>query len=344
MRRLIFAAALALFVIGPSAWAQVPATKDQDADVPQSPMRTPAPAQPIASKPGTGGMPMNGMGNNMPIRNMMGTMRMMRPTAPGTGGMATIDRVEGRIAFLRTELMITDAQATAWNDFAEALRTNAKKLGEVCASMMAQPSAGQQQAPTLADRLELQERWLLARLEGTRTIKVAFTNLYGALSDDQKKTANELVAPHMGMGMMTMMQGQMQPGQNDSYGERSFEPRGRDGEYGYRERRGFGPRDSRRDDDYRYGERRGFGPRDSRRDDDYSYGERRGLGPRDSRRDDDYGHGERRGFGPRNSGRDDDHGYREQRGFGPRGSGRDNDYGYRERQGFGPRGSGRDCD
>jgi hypothetical protein len=123
----------------------------------------------------------------------------------------------------------------------------------------------------LADRLELQERWLLARLEGTRTIKVAFTNLYGALSDDQKKTADELVAPHMGMGMgmMRMMQGQIQPGQNYSYGERrGLEPRGRDGDYGYGERRGFGPRGSGRDDDDGYGERRGFGPRGSGRDRD----------------------------------------------------------------------------
>ena len=213
MRRLMFAAAVALSATGPLAWAQAPATQDHEAHhPPQSPTPAGAPAQP-SGQPGTGGMPMNTMGNNMPMMNMTGMMGMMGPRGPGMGGMATIDRVEGRIAFLRAELKITDVQTTAWNAFAEALRVNAKKLGEVRASMMAQPSAGQQQAPTIADRLELQERWLLARLEGTRTIKVAFTNLSDALSDDQKKTANELVAPHMGMGMMTMMQGQMQPGQ-----------------------------------------------------------------------------------------------------------------------------------
>ena len=82
--------------------------------------------------------------------------------------------------------------------------------------MMAQPGAAQPQAPTLAERLDLQERWLLARLEGTRAIKAAFTTLYGTLSDEQKKTADELLAPHMGMmgtmGMMRMMRGQMSPG------------------------------------------------------------------------------------------------------------------------------------
>ena len=78
--------------------------------------------------------------------------------------------------------------------------------------MMARAGSGQQQGPTMADRLDLQEQWLVARLEGTRAIKSAVANLYGALSDDQKKTADELIAPHMGMGMM-MMHGQMQPGQ-----------------------------------------------------------------------------------------------------------------------------------
>jgi hypothetical protein len=147
---------------------------------------------------------------------MMRMMRGMRMMGPGTSGMSTIDRVEGRIAFLRAELKITDAQASAWNAFADALRTNAQKLGQVRASMMPQPSAAQPQAPTLAERLDLQERWLLARLEGTRAIKAAFTTLYGTLSDEQKKTADELLAPHMGMtgmmGMMRMMRGQMQPG------------------------------------------------------------------------------------------------------------------------------------
>ena len=167
-----------------------------------------------------GGMPMmdmmKGMMSNMPMMtmmNMMETMQAAKMMGPGMGGMATIDRVEGRIAFLRAELKITDAQAGAWNAFADALRANAKKLGEVRASMMGKSGDAQQQASTMADRLDLQEQWLLARLEGTRAMKAAFTKLNEALSDEQKKTANDLLAPHMGMGMMAMMAAQMQPGQ-----------------------------------------------------------------------------------------------------------------------------------
>jgi hypothetical protein len=132
---------------------------------------------------------------------------MMRQSDDGMGGMAMIDHVEGRIAFLRTELKITDAQSSAWNAFADALRANAKGLAEVRASMMPQTGAAPQ---TLLDRLALQEKWLAARLEGTRAIKSALTNLVGTFSDEQKKTADELLAPHM--GMMAMMSG-MQPGQ-----------------------------------------------------------------------------------------------------------------------------------
>ena len=82
-------------------------------------------------------------------------------------------------AFLRTELKITEAQTGAWNVFADALRSNAKKLGEMRGAMM--PGAGPQQAPSMTERLDLQEKLLLARLESTRTMKSAVAGLYGTL-------------------------------------------------------------------------------------------------------------------------------------------------------------------
>ena len=149
---------------------------------------------------------------NMMSGNMM---QMMGSRQCGMGGIGTIDRVEGRIAFLRTELKITDTQSAAWNAFADTLRNNAKSLGEVRASMMSQAGTAPQ---TLVDRLTLQEKWLAARLEGTRAMKSALINLVGTLSDDQKKTADQLLGPHMGMNAMMcgmqsgQMGGQMQPG------------------------------------------------------------------------------------------------------------------------------------
>jgi len=221
MKASMIATALMLAATTAVTSAQAPTTGDPH-HPPQSATPAPAPAQPPTGQPGTGmmgDMPMmNMMGRmrdmmgDMPMMNMMAMMRMMRMMEMMGPGMTAIDRIEGRIAFLRAELNITEAQASAWNAFADAMRTNAKKLAEVRASMMARLDAGQQQAPTMAERLDQQERSLLARLEGTRALKSAVTNLYGTLSEDQKKTANELLAPQMGMGMMAMMPGQA-PGQ-----------------------------------------------------------------------------------------------------------------------------------
>jgi hypothetical protein len=209
MKSSLSAAALMIAVIASPSWiAPTTAQESRDAHHP-APAATPGPdaaQMPQPGQPGPAGMGM---------MNMMEMMRMMRMTemmGPGMAGMAMVDHVEGRIAFLRAELKITEAQASAWNVFADALRANAHKLAEVRGSMMPHAGSGQQQAPTMVERLELQERWLVARLEGTRAIRSAVTNLYAALSDDQKKTADELLAPHMGMGMMAMMSRQMQPG------------------------------------------------------------------------------------------------------------------------------------
>jgi len=202
MKASMIATALVLAATTAVASAQAPTAGDPH-HPPQSATPAPASAQPPTGQPGMGMM------GDMPMMNMMAMMRMMEMMGLG---MTAIDHIEGRIAFLRAELNITEAQASAWNAFADAMRTNAKKLAEVRASMMARLDAGQQQAPTMAERLDQQERSLLARLEGTRALKSAVTNLYGTLSEDQKKTANELLAPQMGMGMMAMMPGQ-RPGQ-----------------------------------------------------------------------------------------------------------------------------------
>ncbi|MBR1087748.1 Spy/CpxP family protein refolding chaperone [Bradyrhizobium manausense] len=210
MKNLTLAAAMLLMTASSPSWAQSATDRPEQKEAPAATQPTPPAGQPgMGSSQGMmGGGMMNMMGGRMPMMDMM--QMMMRHSGGGMDGMATIDHVEGRIAFLRTELKITDAQTSAWNAVADALRANAKSLGEVRASMMA--GAAPQ---TLLDRLTLQEKWLAARLEGTRAIKSALTNLDSSLSDEQKKTADELLAPHMGMmAMMSAMKsGQMGPGQ-----------------------------------------------------------------------------------------------------------------------------------
>ena len=229
MTRLTMATALTVAALAVPAWAQAPAGHDhsQPADsekstpAPANPTPAPSPSATATPQGGMGNMPMMAMMNDM--KNMMSNMSMMHGMGMmqaigmmgrGMGGMATIDRVEGRIAFLRAELKITDTQADAWNTFADALRTNARKLAEVRASMMPKPGDGQP-ASTLSARLDQQEQWLAARLDGTKAMKSAFVKLNEVLSDEQRKTANDLLAPHMGMGAMAMMPAQMSPEQKE---------------------------------------------------------------------------------------------------------------------------------
>ena len=156
------------------------------------------PANAPANSSGTSmppGMMMNmgdaGMmpGDRMPT-GMMGMMagRMMEMMSAHT---------DGWLAFLKTELKITDAQTPQWNAFADAVRANAKGMKEMHASMMETPTAA------LPDRLALHEKMLSAHLDAVRRMKAAVEPLYASFSDEQKRTADELVSP-MGMMMGTM--------------------------------------------------------------------------------------------------------------------------------------------
>jgi hypothetical protein len=203
MKPLTLAAALLFATVSSSSWAQAPA--DHELHHPDQKEAQPTPSPTQSGMMGYGMVKMMGV---VPMADMMQMMvGMMRPSGDA---MENIDHVEGHIAFLRTELKITDAQTNAWNAFADVLRANAKTLGELRSSMMSQSGS-----PSVVDRLSMQEKWLSARLDGTRAIKSALTNLIASFSDDQKKAADELLAPHMGMmGMMAAMRsGQMGPGQ-----------------------------------------------------------------------------------------------------------------------------------
>ena len=147
-------------------------------------------ANPAASaEPTTGGMPMHGYG--MMGQGMMGQGMM------GQGmGMMGGRHVEGRIAFLKTELKITEAQQKLWDAVADAMRANAKAMTTMRGGMMQTGAAA-----SLPDRLAAAEKLLDARLDALRKYKAAVDPLYAALSDQQKESADELMPPMMGMGM-----------------------------------------------------------------------------------------------------------------------------------------------
>jgi LTXXQ motif family protein len=175
-----------LALVAGAALAQQPQRDEHHpGSAPPAATAGPGPGMPGTSMPGAGGMPMMGMMRMMMGPDGMGGMPMM---AAMTG------HVEGRLAFLKTELKITEAQLPLWNAVADAIRANAKGMSAMSDGVM-----GAAQATTLPDKLAMREKMMTAHLEALRRFKSAVEPLYAALSDEQKKTANELLVGPMGM-------------------------------------------------------------------------------------------------------------------------------------------------
>lgn len=159
----------------------------QDAHHPEE---TPPQAAPSRPAPAQGGMGMMGHGDMMggdgmsAMMPMMAMMRMMQgPT-----------HVEGRIAFLKAELKITEAQNKPWNDFATALRQAGTKMRAGQMGMM-----GMGAGMSMPQLLDQHEKQLAARLETVRSLKSSLNALHAVLSEEQRKTLAQLHPMFMGM-------------------------------------------------------------------------------------------------------------------------------------------------
>jgi hypothetical protein len=173
----------------------------EDAHHPEGTAGAPSAAVPAApDTAASGAIPGQMMGPGM-MSEMM--FRMMPGVMSGPGMMAMApEHIEGRIAFLKTELKIAEAQQPLWDAFADALRASARDTAGMMADMQGAMMPTQTAAPvTLPQRIELYERTLAARLDSLRQLGAASQPLYAAFDDTQKRTADTLlmVGP---MGLM----------------------------------------------------------------------------------------------------------------------------------------------
>ena len=134
------------------------------------------------------------MGGCMGGMSGMGAATGTTGMAPGTTGMATgtadvTERIEGRIAFLKAELQITDKQMADWNVLAEALRSGRQHLVEARKFLVMDGKTSS------ADRLARYEGHLTERLEAIKSARAAFVRLYPTLVDAQKQTADAILVP-----------------------------------------------------------------------------------------------------------------------------------------------------
>jgi hypothetical protein len=128
-------------------------------------------------------------------QSMMGGHGMMGGGSASMCGRMTA-HIEGRLAFLKAELNITPEQEALWKDYANAVRDNAKSMSGRCTSLMGDSGASQKSLP---DRLDAQEQFVAARLDALRATNKALKPLYQALSDAQKKLADQLIRSSTGM-------------------------------------------------------------------------------------------------------------------------------------------------
>jgi Spy/CpxP family protein refolding chaperone len=99
--------------------------------------------------------------------------------------------VDGRIAFLKTELKITPAQETQWGQVEAAMRENARALDQAITAARQSRSGSD-----AVQRLELREQFAKVRADNDARLLAAFKPLYASLSPDQQQMANQLVGAH----------------------------------------------------------------------------------------------------------------------------------------------------
>lgn len=137
------------------------------------------------------------MPGRMPGMGMMdGGMGMMRMMAecPMMMGRDMANHARGRIAFLKAELGITDAQKAVWDAYAAALTKNLEGMQATRTAMM---KAMEAKSPV--ERLDTHLAAMEGRVAALKEVKPALGALYAALSDEQKNKADQLLT---GMGCM----------------------------------------------------------------------------------------------------------------------------------------------
>lgn len=133
-----------------------------------------------------------------------GMMGMMH--CPMMGG-----HVEGALAFLKTELKISDAQASAWNDFADAYRdfmtsrpaAMMRQRGGMMEGAEGSSAEGAQHGSmSYPDRMKAHMQMMQKHVDAGQKLEPAVEDLYAALNREQRKTADELLPMFTMGGMM----------------------------------------------------------------------------------------------------------------------------------------------
>jgi periplasmic protein CpxP/Spy len=144
------------------------------------------------------------------------------PSASGPRGdrpafMRPTERIEARLAYVKTALKITPAQEPQWNAYANFLRKSAQDMEKrVDARRASAPAAGPQgpqgprgPRPNAMERLERQQQFMADASKRLNDLIAVQRPLYESLSAEQRQTAdvvlNQRVGPMQAGGRMRHM-------------------------------------------------------------------------------------------------------------------------------------------
>jgi hypothetical protein len=96
--------------------------------------------------------------------------------------------VEAHIKELHKELGITDAENAQWDRVAQTMRENARRLDKV----IDERKAGMSAHSTAVDDLNSYAQVAETHAENVKRMADAFSGLYSAMSDDQKREADKV--------------------------------------------------------------------------------------------------------------------------------------------------------
>ena len=102
-------------------------------------------------------------------------------------GKSAEERVENRINELHAQLRITPAEQQQWNQFAQAMRENARDMDQVLMQR-----SQQFQTMNALQNMQSYEQIAAAHAQHVQKLVPAFENLYNAMPDQQKRLADQV--------------------------------------------------------------------------------------------------------------------------------------------------------
>jgi Cache 3/Cache 2 fusion domain/LTXXQ motif family protein len=97
-------------------------------------------------------------------------------------------KVEGRLAYAKTLLGITDSEAAAWKAYEDVSRANVQGIQAAQRAMMTAEQSG-----SAIDRMQAQTGMMQARLDAMKALQPVTEALYKALTPEQQQRADVLL-------------------------------------------------------------------------------------------------------------------------------------------------------